>query len=127
MQAAVSILDTFEAVTWQRLREATTGDLLMQNLIETIEDGFPSSKKDMIPQLQDYYQFRESLLTVDGVILYKDRLLIPPSLQQEVLSALHAAHQGVTAMNFRAETSVFWPGITNQIIEVRARCGDCNK
>ena len=79
----------------------------MQNLIETIEDGFPSSKKDMIPQLQDYYQFPESLLTVDGVILYKDRLLIPPSLQQEVLSALHAAHQGVTAMNARAETSVF--------------------
>ena len=127
MQAAVSILDTFEAITWQRLQEATTSDLLMQNLIEIIEDGFPNSKRDMIPQLQDYHQFRESLLTVDGVILYKDRLLIPPSLQQEVLSALHAAHQGVTAMNARAEISVFWPGITNQIIEVRAKCEDCNR
>ena len=48
-------------------------------------------------------------------------------MQQEVLSALHAAHQGVTAMNARAETSVFWPGITNQIIGARAKCEDCNR
>ena len=31
----------------------------MQNLIEIIEDGFPISKREMIPQLQDYHQFRE--------------------------------------------------------------------
>ena len=30
-------------------------------------------------------------------------------------------------MNARGETSVFWPGITNQIIEVRAKCENCNR
>ena len=67
--------------------------------------------KDIRPQLQDYHQFHESPLTVDGVILDKDRLLFPPFLHLEGLSALHAAHQGVTAKNAKAETSVFWPGI----------------
>ena len=53
MQAAVSILNEFEAMKWQKLGETTTSDLLMQNPIEIIEDGFPISKREMIPQLQD--------------------------------------------------------------------------
>jgi nitrate reductase beta subunit len=50
------------------------------------------------PQLREYFQFREHLYTIDGVILYRDRIIIPPSLREEILSALHAANQGVTSM-----------------------------
>ena len=81
------------------------------------------------PQLREYFQFREHLYTIDGVILYKDRIIIPPSLREEVLSALHAAHQGVTyctSMISRAESSVFWPGITPAITALRAGCNHCN-
>ena len=45
---------------------------------------------------------------MDEVILYKDRIVIPESLRDEVLTALHAAHQGVTSMIARAEFSVFF-------------------
>ena len=65
--------------------------------------------------------------TVDGVVIYKDRVVIPPSLRNEVLLALHAAHQGVTSMTSRAEASVFWPGITSAIATTRARCEHCNR
>ena len=50
-----------------------------------------------------------------------------PSLYQEVLLALHAAHQGVNSMLARAESSVFWPGITPASTEIRARCDHCNR
>ena len=33
---------------------------------------------------------------VDGVILYKDRVVIPPSLHIEILSTPHSTHQEVT-------------------------------
>ena len=50
---------------------------------------------------------------VDGVVCYKDRLVIPLELKQEVLDAIHAAHhQGVSGMNNRVEQSVYWPSIT---------------
>ena len=58
------------------------------------------------------------------------RIIIPPSLREEVLSALHAAHQGVTyctSMISRAESSVFWPGITPAITALRAGCNHCNR
>jgi hypothetical protein len=79
------------------------------------------------PQLREYFQFREHLYTIDGVILYKDRIIIPPSLREEAVSALHAAHHGVTSMISRAESSVFWPGITPAITALRARCDHCNR
>ena len=64
---------------------------------------------------------------MDGVILYKDRIVIPPSLREEILNSLHAAHQGITAMIARAESSVFWPGITPAITDLRNRCNHCNR
>ncbi len=59
--------------------------------------------------------------------MYKNRIVIPPSLRQDCIQALHAAHQGVSRMTARAETSIFWPGITNAIAHVRAQCDDCNR
>ena len=55
------------------------------------------------------------------------RIIMPPSLREEVFSALHAVHQGVTFMIYRAESSVFWPGITPAITALRARCNHCNR
>ena len=49
-------------------------------------------------------------------------IVIPQSLRVEFLDALHSAYQGVTSMIVRAESSVFWPGITPAITSVRANC-----
>ena len=54
------------------------------------------------------------------------RIVIPPSLRKEVLRVLHSAHQGVTAMNERAKSIVYWPGITNDIQGCRENCNSCN-
>ena len=81
---------------------ATSSDPDLVSLMELIESGLPD--RDMLPQqLRVYHQFRSSLYTADGVILYKDRIVIPVALHQDVLLALHSAHQGVTAMTARAE------------------------
>ncbi|KAK3788810.1 hypothetical protein RRG08_029257 [Elysia crispata] len=116
-----------QAVTWDRVRHAASSDENMFLLLSIIENGSPDSRRDLPPLLQDFFQFREDLFTFDGVILYKERVVIPPSLRPEVLSALHAAHQGVISMNLRAETSVFWPGITLDISDTRTNCTHCNR
>ncbi|CAG2222073.1 unnamed protein product [Mytilus edulis] len=127
--SAVSSLDSLavKSVTWDRVRTATASDDNMNELINLIESGTPEFRHEFPPQLREYFQFREHLYTIDGVIIYKDRIIIPPSLRDEVLSALHAAHQGVTAMISRAESSVFWPGITPAITAQRAGCNHCNR
>ena len=42
-----------------------------------------------------------------------------------MLGVLHAAHQGVSGMTNRAEQSVFWPGITKDILRIRSTCRTC--
>ena len=48
-------------------------------------------------------------------------------MRNEVLDSLHSAHQGVTSMNARAQTSVFWPKITIDIENKRKSCFECNR
>ena len=119
--------EVIESVTWNDVRVATSSDQLMSHLAQVIEDGFSASRSDLHPELRPYHQYRDSLSTFDGVILYRDRVVIPPSLRPKVLSALHSAHQSIPSMCSRVESSVFWPGITPAITELRAHCNDCNR
>ena len=84
-----------------------------------IEAGIPDSRNALPLPLREYYPFRDQLSTADGVAIFKDQIVIPPSLRQDILTALHAAHQGVTSMTSRAETSGFLPGITS-VLETTA-------
>ena len=116
-----------EAVTWDDVRVATASDSLMSLLANIIEEGFQENLGSIPPNLRQYHRYKENLTTFDGVILYKDRLVIPPSLREKVLSSLHSAHQGVSQMCSRAETSIFWPGMTSDITDLRTYCNACNR
>ena len=103
------------AVTWDRVKLATTSDKGLTQLVSILESGFPESHHEIPPALHEYYQFRKHLYTVNGVILYKDHIIIPPSLQKHVLAILYSAHPGVTSTTAHAESSVFWPSSTPAI------------
>ena len=118
---------SLRSITWDRVRLATASDPTMHSLLEMIEAGMPDYRHEMPTPLREYHQYKDDLHTIDGVIIYKDRIVIPPSLRQEALDALHAAHQGVSSMISRAEISVFWPGITPAIKEICAICNHCNR
>ena len=124
---SASNTQVISSVTFDNIRLATTSDSIMSSLVQYIESGFPDNRSDLHPDLKQYYQFRESLTTFDGVILYRDRVLIPPSLRDTVLAALHSAHQGITQMCSRAESSFFWPGMSPAITELRNNCISCNR
>jgi hypothetical protein len=120
-------LDTLMAVTWQRVQQESKRDCVMEQLVKLVENGFPTSKGDLPLALKSFWEFRDSLFLADGVIMYNDRVVIPAALRDEVLEALHSAHQGVSAMLARAMASVFWPGITTHIQMKRDQCSSCNR
>ena len=77
--------------------------------------------------ISEYIRYRDSLYITDGVILYQDRVVVPPSLRKVILQGLHSAHQGVSAMQSRAQSIIFWPGMTLDIQETRSKCRECNR
>ena len=114
-------------ITWQQIRDEVGRDKTMVMLAAQVTEGFPPEKKLLRLELREYFQYRDHLTQVDGVPLYKERVVIPSTLRPLVLETLHSAHQGVTGMTLRAQASVWWPGITPQIRETRDKCRVCNE
>ena len=113
-------------VTWPMVREATATDPTLSQLMRTLQDGMP--KRQSLPaDLRPFHRYSASLSCIDGVILLGQRIVVPISLRKAVLSALHAAHQGIGAMSQRATDSVFWPGISADITRTREECEHCHR
>ena len=91
--------------------------------MKAISEGFVGKYK----LLHSYMRYRNSFYVNMGAVMYKDRVVVPQSLRKCVLEYLHSAHQGVSTMAMRAQSIIFWPGMTADIYDVRARCNDCNK
>ena len=123
---AISALETIQVITWSKIKLAMSSNTDMQLLLEFVDREFPQCKGELPVSLQDFYRFKDHLTCIDGVVLYKDRIVVPPSLRADVLTLLHCAHQCVTRMIARAEMSVFWPGITRDIQMTRTNCKTCN-
>ena len=51
--------------------------------------------------------------------------MIPESLQKEVLHKLHEGHLGITHCRSRAQISVWWPGLTQELKSFIQQCPEC--
>lgn len=63
---------------------------------------------------------------VENGLLFKGcRLVIPKSLQSDILEKLHTAHQGRAKCRERAKQSVWWPGLSAQLQQKVDKCDIC--
>lgn len=124
--AHIATIGTARAITLQQVQDETVRDTTMRQLLHLVQEGFPRIYKNVPPPLRCFSRHRLHLCTADSVVLYKDRVVIPPRLRASVLDNLHSAHQGVASMTLRAEQAVFWPGLTRDIERTRAMCATCN-
>ena len=123
-----SMLQKVKCVSWERVKLATSSDPSFNMLLEMIEqDTMPEFRDELPLDIREFHKLKNDLCTADGVIIYRDRTVIPPSLREDVLQALHAAHQGTTSMQLHADSTVFWPGLCSDIIRIRKNCSHCDK
>ena len=63
---------------------------------------------------------------LDGDILFKgQRVVIPQSLQADILSELHCTHMGTTRMKQLARRYCYWSGIDKDIEDIVKSCNSC--
>ena len=108
-----------------QVRAETDKDTCLATLKDVIAQGWPSTRDECPAHIHPYWTFRDELSVEDGVILKGTRLVIPKSLQPEVLAQIHYAHQGAEKCKLRAKASVYWPGINNDIDQMTKQCSPC--
>ncbi len=102
---------------------AASPDLL--ELCSVIAKGWPDLKSQLSIPLHPYWTFRDEMTVHDGVVYKGQQVLIPPSLVNDMLEKVHAAHLGAES-NFRmCKDALFWPGMRADIREMCYSCGKC--
>lgn len=113
-------------VKFAELGIATDADADLQQVKDFITQGWPSSTKAIKSgEVLKYFQRRNSLSVINGVIIFRDRTIIPPPLRLRVLRHLHASHPGMTRMKSLARAYVYWPGIDQDIMDLVSQCQPC--
>ena len=110
------------------LAKETAKDPVLTNVIRYTREGWPLKLQTDHTvthgySVEDFRKISTSLSSVHGVLLNGTRLVIPGSLQPQVLQLLHAGHFGMQRMKQLARTAVYWPRIDVDIMEQSMTCG----
>jgi hypothetical protein len=100
-------------------------DPILSQLYAMIIKGWPDEKQKVAKELQQYWDYRDEL-TIQNDIIYKcHQILIPESMQADILSKIHVNHLGAESNIRMAREVLFWPGMRKAIQNMCNTCGIC--
>ena len=96
-------------------------DDTLKTVKEYCLEGWPSfSKKN--DKLRRYFSIRHELAVHKGILMYRNRMVIPNSLQKDIINKIHESHLGIVKCRALANESVWWPGISKYIEDEVQNC-----
>ena len=101
-------LINFPTAKQQLWKEETLRDPIFNGLREVIYRGWPENVKELPTDLRAYWSFRDELAVEAGVIFKGRQILVPQSMQKDILNRLHCGHQWVEKTRRLARESVYW-------------------
>ena len=110
-------------ISWKNVQQAAILDEDYATLLHLVQ----SDNKEWPDSLSIFKRFSQDLSSVDGVVIYKGRVVVPKEMQPQILHSLHQAHQGTSSMTLRAKESVWWPQISEDLAKIRSSCTVCHK
>ena len=110
----------------QQFREAQKDDPICSKVIEFTQNGWPA-RHVIKGILKKYWGEKDKLSVVDDLLLHGTRVVVPESLQYEILMKIHHGHQGIQRCRLRVSSSVWWPGVSKQVESFVRRCSTCMK
>ena len=118
--------DTFSKKLDQ-LRKSTMQDNQLTRLSHYINTGFPCDKKNLPTDLQEFWNYRDTLSIKNGLITCGSRIIVPKEMRAEMLQYIHKGHQGKERCLLWVRNTVFWPKIMYDIQELIERCIICQE
>lgn len=109
------------------IKKAAEADKAITIVRDYVKNGWPNNKKLINSVAQPYYNIRQDLHEIDGILLKLDRLVIPAKIRRQILGYLHEGHFGINRTQQLARTCVYWPNMNNDIENVVNSCKPCQE
>ena len=97
-------------------------DPILNKLITYVKFGWPNNDN----YCSEYSKFKNDLSVYNDVLLFRNRILVPSVLRNNVLSLLHSGHNGIVAMKAEARQNIWWPNLSVDIEEMARSCNRCS-
>ena len=108
----------------KRIAEDQEKDRVTNTLKRYVLQGWPTYRRTD-PDLQPYHEHQVDIALVGDIVTYQQRIIVPKSLQPEILNRIHEGHLPLYKCIARAKSAVWWPGIKGHIAELIQRCNVC--
>ena len=111
-------LQELTPITPKQLAAATATDPVLSQVLRYCRDGWPTT---VAKDLEPYHQKQAELGLEAGCVFRGTQVVIPSTLQSQVLQELHTSHPGIVRMKGLAR----WPGLTKAIENCVQGCDNC--
>ena len=113
-------------ITEDIIKQKTKEDSTLQLLKEFTLERWPDCKNQTPVAIHAYWNFKEEISYVNGVLFKMNRTVVPKELRRDVLKNLHKSHQGIEKTLRLARDLVYWPGMNAEIKDLISSCDVCN-
>ena len=110
-------------ITSEHIKQETALDPNLTELKQYVKYGCPSRIAN--PELSKIKGLISQMSIMNGCILFNNRVVVPHSLQNEVLQQFHTDHPGITAMKSLARSLIWFYGMDKQIEDIVNNCDIC--
>ena len=110
-------------VTSKQIAAVTRRHPVLSCVVRHLKNGWPTAKPNAA--LLPFWSRRHELSMEQGCILWGIRVVIPPSLQPQVLEKLHHTHSGIVRMKAIARSYVWWPHLDQDLEKLAKSCVQC--
>lgn len=109
------------------LIQATEEDPHLQLLLKTIMHGFPERADELPAELRHYFNFKEELTYLKGLIFKGEKIIVPKTQIPRMLRSIHQGHLGIQSCLRRARQSLYWRGQYDDIVKLVSGCSVCEQ
>ena len=112
-------------VTAALVAEETLADNVLVKALNFTKSGWPEKVYD--ENLKPFFSRKNELSVDQNCLLWGTRVVIPKSLQKQVLNIIHEEHTGIVKMKGIARGVVWWHGIDADIEKIVKSCFECQQ
>lgn len=111
-------------ITKENIKQRIAEDEILSKVYKFVMIGW-SYDKILTSEILQYHAKSKSLSTEDGCLFYGNRIIVPKSLQDNILRWIHENHLGIVRMKMVARSYVWWPSINVDIESYVRNCHVC--
>ncbi|XP_028176931.1 uncharacterized protein K02A2.6-like [Ostrinia furnacalis] len=110
-------------VNFHDVKKEINKDVTLSRIVGYVKFGWPSEPN--CEEEKPYFARKNEILLDFGCLIYKYRIIIPPSLQVQILKEIHQGHLGVNKMKNLSRNYVYWPSLDRDLENLCRSCEAC--